>query len=989
MAIGSNLYPPIMATYMPAFLRYNNCVINFSLSSYNNFSEIGGAELSVRYQTTDRTALRSVDGGKTLGENYVLKYAKDEIYLNEDGSYHIILPVNNIQDGIFASNTIYKAQIRFISNTNEVLKSEWSTVCLLIGIDEPKLHLKNFEVDNTITERETIPQIQQSLDIIGYMDFNTTSSKIEKTYLSKWQAKIYINEDDNKTLVYDTGVILTNSFSDPNNIYHVVKKNLPLDKFYIMKITLITNNGYILNKVYNFKLISSTEPALKADFFVSENQAQGALDLKVIFNEKYSGNIVIRRSNSKDNFSSWEDFYTIGDIFTVGKDFVLKDNTVESGIWYKYQVQKKNDQGKRSIPLENDKPKMIILDDAFISDKDNLLCLKYNTNISNINFNTAEGKTNTIGSKYPYIRTNGSMDYKSFPISGTIAYSSNNILSNHNLYKDEETFEEKTKDNTIAKYFDADTNSRIFEDSLITETSDSIVEENMFYNRKETLGEDIYNLYQDYNLNNSILETKDFTLEKEFREEVLKFLRNNKPKLFRSASEGNIVVKLMNVSVTPNQQLGRLVYDFSAEAVEIDDNDFESLVSNNLLNIGSYKVIISESEEKIGQIFFEGTKEEQNYSADIVDMIRTKIEGYEVDSDEEEIDSYQMSLNKIKSLNITFNSNPYPIKDINGSLTKIYPIRISQNPDKYEYQEDSDLYGYILRLNGEDIFVGREGKYNINSEDVSINTIYVLDDNVTIDYVAAFSKIYKSFEARTAFFYKKIGQERKTFNYKEDILDYLKERNDISSDTFSQKLNKIFGLRIEGDEGLMIGLKTSDMDEMQNFILDDIESLNFTDINNKIEQCIIKGFILKESDNPILRTNEFYRDPLKTDIFKLKFLKEKYVYAESDDLKDNLMIEGQSYDDSKKQIYLGAVGENVKIITKDEELPTESDDNAYIFRNEGTNIVSLVPVKKGPFIIFNGNICEFVELEDRNEILVKSQAGIIVDYCCEIKGEEY
>ena len=46
-------------------------------------------------------------------------------------------------------------------------------------------------------------------------------------------------------------------------------------------------------------------------------------------------------------------------------------------------------------------------------------------------------------------------------------------------------------------------------------------------------------------------------------------------------------------------------------------------------------------------------------------------------------------------------------------------------------------------------------------------------------------------------------------------------------------------------------------------------------------------------------------------------------------------------------------------------------------------------LKKGPFIIFNGNICEFVELEDRNEILVKSQAGIIVDYCCEIKGEEY
>ena len=80
---------------------------------------------------------------------------------------------------------------------------------------------------------------------------------------------------------------------------------------------------------------------------------------------------------------------------------------------------------------------------------------------------------------------------------------------------------------------------------------------------------------------------------------------------------------------------------------------------------------------------------------------------------------------------------------------------------------------------------------------------------------------------------------------------------------------------------------------------------------------------------------------------------------------------------------------STQYISWNSKLPTESDDNAYIFRNEGTNIVSLVSVKKGPFIIFNGNICEFVELEDRNEILVKSQAGIIVDYCCEIKGEEY
>ena len=41
--------------------------------------------------------------------------------------------------------------------------------------------------------------------------------------------------------------------------------------------------------------------------------------------------------------------------------------------------------------------------------------------------------------------------------------------------------------------------------------------------------------------------------------------------MYKSPTEGNIVVKLMNVSLTPNQQLGRMIYDFTCTAYEVQD----------------------------------------------------------------------------------------------------------------------------------------------------------------------------------------------------------------------------------------------------------------------------------------------------------------------------------------------------------------------------------------------------------------------------------
>jgi hypothetical protein len=68
--------------------------------------------------------------------------------------------------------------------------------------------------------------------------------------------------------------------------------------------------------------------------------------------------------------------------------------------------------------------------------------------------------------------------------------------------------------------------------------------------------------------------------------EVLDWLTNGKPKLFRSPGEGSFIVRLMNTSLTPNDTLSRMLHTFSSTAYEMDDFTFE--------NLRKYKILVDE-----------------------------------------------------------------------------------------------------------------------------------------------------------------------------------------------------------------------------------------------------------------------------------------------------------------------------------------------------------------------------------------------------------
>jgi hypothetical protein len=81
------------------------------------------------------------------------------------------------------------------------------------------------------------------------------------------------------------------------------------------------------------------------------------------------------------------------------------------------------------------------------------------------------------------------------------------------------------------------------------------------------------------------LTSPNFRTERKFKLKVLDWLNNGKPKLFKTSGEGNYIVRLMNVSLSPNDTVGRLLHSFSATAYEIAEYNRDNLNKYNLNKI--------------------------------------------------------------------------------------------------------------------------------------------------------------------------------------------------------------------------------------------------------------------------------------------------------------------------------------------------------------------------------------------------------------------
>ena len=272
--------------------------------------------------------------------------------------------------------------------------------------------------------------------------------------------------------------------------------------------------------------------------------------------DTYFGQYILVRASEEDDYRSWLELkrFKLENIRPSTINYV--DYTVKQGVKYIYGIIQYNLFGIYSARIESE-PISVDFEDIFLYDGERVLKIKFNPKVSSFKSTILEQKTNTIGNKYPFIFRNGNVNYKEFPISGLISYQMDNELLFYNR-----EIEEYIRNYTL--------------DFKSLELKERIEKQKEFLNKMDQIL-----------INPCDLVEENIHKERDFKIEVLNWLNNGKPKLFKSGPEGNFIVRIMNVSLSPTDSLGRMLHSFTGQCAEIAEFNY-----NNLLRYGFIKADI-------------------------------------------------------------------------------------------------------------------------------------------------------------------------------------------------------------------------------------------------------------------------------------------------------------------------------------------------------------------------------------------------------------
>lgn len=598
----NKLYPPILESTVPACYEENGIVkltIPFSMNRAVGAIQVGGFELKIK----------TVQSGIFLHTLVTVNPSDYEI--NETESY-VTFYLNN-SDKKIKIGQFYKVQMAYIGleqtkkeylytqylNNNidlEEFKNQvlaegiigyYSSVSTIKYTTKPNIYINNFNIKvlNSHTH-----------EYIGYYD-QTNGDNSEKVY--SYIFNIY--DKSKKNIIFSSGEKLHNSLTDTNSnlsqdsfiimndlnyneIYYVEYKVKTINKLIISSpkyriiqretlspelhakilLTQNYNNGYIdinlepeqdhfikrvveiSNKNNNFSWINNKDNILSEGFTLEQaniilnNKDKIFNDIDFVNNTKTpyfsNGSFVLCRSSEESNYSNWEELKKFNFNNEIPKGFLYRDYLTVQGKKYQYSIQQYNNYGLYSNRIYSH---FIVADfeDIFLYDGEKQLKIRYNPKMTKFTNTVLEQKQDTIGSQYPFIFRNGNVNYHEFPISGLISYLSD--------------------------------------------------EEFLFMSKEELKIIDEKHRNQTVHLENQLFDdmSNNITRERIFKTKVLEWLNNGKPKLFRSPTEGNFLVRLMKVSLSPEVKLGRMLHNFSCTAYEIASINNQTLKDLGFINL--------------------------------------------------------------------------------------------------------------------------------------------------------------------------------------------------------------------------------------------------------------------------------------------------------------------------------------------------------------------------------------------------------------------
>lgn len=497
-----------------------------------------------------------------------------------------------------------KVQIAFINGHGTV--GYYSQVGITKYTTMPTVTIMGLEISP-----ESIPNFTYTY--VGKYSQKSTSEVIkdftERAY--SYQFNLY---DSKGNLVQTSGWLLHNSSittqqDNIDNLYestdsYTFRSDLTSYLTYYIEYEVKTINGLVKKSPwYPITQIIGIAPDLQANVIATNNYDNGYIELSLIptGSDWTKGLYKISRSSADSGYTLWEELKKIAFFSTVSlSNWTFKDFTIEQGKSYKYSLQQYNSANLYSDRLISNEV-TADFEDIFLYDGEKQLKIKYNQKVSSFKIDRQESKLETIGSKYPFIFRNGNIAYHEFPISGLLSYLSDNdelFLTNIELGLEKERTD--SREGTFVEYIpvDAESTANATVQYYIQGNTDEFypytltdfnswdflrglgklyVKNPRWQERDTTVG----------NIRTTDLIGYNYFAERTFKNTALEWLTNGEPKLFKSAGEGNYIVRLMNVSMTPEDKLGRLLHTVSMTAYEVADNTYIEMIKHGFINTES------------------------------------------------------------------------------------------------------------------------------------------------------------------------------------------------------------------------------------------------------------------------------------------------------------------------------------------------------------------------------------------------------------------
>lgn len=501
--LNNKLNPPQIKATLPAFVYEDNeLTIPFELGRTVSKNQFDGIVILVRSVQTN-----------------VEKYHEATNLITYDPEKNIWKAKFIIEDSFAQIGQYYKVQIAFGSYATGDI-GHYSSVGIIKCISKP---------DTSIENKSNGSNVYKCTGVY------TNADVAEKVY------SYCFNLYDNNILIASSGEQIHNNSKDNCQEFvesrdtWTIRKNLTPNKSYKIGYSVTTLNGYNTQEVYSTITVrENISPKIHASLSAINKPDDGYIEISLVGNKddaRVTGSFVLLRSSSENDFDTWDDLGNF-ELFNWNANtvkFIHRDYAVQQGQYYKYAIQAYNENEIYSRKILNKEGSVFCdFEDIFLSDGDRQLKIRFNPKVSTFKPTILESKTDTIGSKYPFIFRNGIVGYKEFQISGLLS-----ILGDEN---------------------------DMFLTGLPHSESNQIMDSDFW------------------------LTATNYQREREFKLQVLEWLTNGKPKLFKSPAEGNYIVQLMNVNLAPVDALGRMLHSFNSTAYEIADYNFDNIKSYNLIS---------------------------------------------------------------------------------------------------------------------------------------------------------------------------------------------------------------------------------------------------------------------------------------------------------------------------------------------------------------------------------------------------------------------